>query len=123
MSFAIIILITGISHIEFNDQFIKYFSEENDIRRATDFVEKNLRGSDEIQYSLNSGETGGISDPEYLKTLEDFADWYQERSKVVHVTIITDIMKRLNRDMNGGDESYYRIPENRIDRRSRRNGV
>jgi len=113
MSIAIIFLITGTSRIEFNDQFDKYFSKENDIRRATDFVEKNLRGGNEIQYSLKSGETGGISDPEYLKTIEDFADWYQKQPKVVHVTVITDIMKRLNRDMNGGDQSYYRIPESR----------
>jgi predicted RND superfamily exporter protein len=113
MSIAIVLLITGISSIEFNDQFIKYFSEEIDIRRAADFVEINLRGGDEIQYSLKSGETGGISDPEYLKTIEEFAEWYRNQSKVVHVATITDIMKRLNRDMNGGDEFYYRIPESR----------
>jgi predicted RND superfamily exporter protein len=106
-------LTAGILRIELNDDWIKYFGESYDIRRATDFTEKNLTGFYTIEYSLESGESGGISNPQYLTKVEEFANWYRKQPKVVHVNTITDTMKRLNKNMHGDDDSYYRIPEQR----------
>jgi predicted RND superfamily exporter protein len=110
---VIIVLTAGILKIEFNDNFIKYFDESFSIRIDTDFMQENLTGLDRIEYSLDSGESGGINNPEYLATVEKFANWYRKQPKVVHVNTITDTMKRLNRNMHGDDETYYRIPEQR----------
>ncbi len=110
---VILALSIGLFNIKFNDDFVKYFDESFDIRIASDFVEDNLSGLDRIEYSLESGETGGINNPEYLATVEEFANWYRENPNVVHVSTIADTMKRLNRDMHGNDESFYRIPEQR----------
>ncbi|UCD32965.1 MAG: MMPL family transporter, partial [Desulfobacterales bacterium] len=107
-------LTAGTLRIELNDDWIKYFDKSYDIRRATDFAEKNLTGFHVIEYSLESGETGGINNPDYLLTVEKFADWYQKQSKVVNVNTITDTMKRLNKNMHADDESYYRIPKQRV---------
>jgi len=110
---VIVVLTAGTLRIELNDNVIKYFSERYDIRKSTDFMEENLTGSDVIEYSLESGETGGINNPEYLAKVEEFANWYRKQPKVVHVNAITDTMKRLNKNMHGDDKSYYRIPERR----------
>jgi predicted RND superfamily exporter protein len=45
--------------------------------------------------------------------VEEFANWYRNQPKVIHVNTITDIMKRLNKNMHGDDETYYRIPQQR----------
>ncbi len=45
--------------------------------------------------------------------MEEFANWYRHQPKVVHVSTITDTMKRLNKNMHQDDESYYRLPEER----------
>lgn len=108
-----IILCLGMLKIELNDQWIKYFDKKYDFRVASDFVEENLSGIDVIEYSLESGETGGINDPAYLNTVENFANWYKKQPKVVHVNTVTDIVKRLNKNMNNDDPEFYRIPENR----------
>jgi predicted RND superfamily exporter protein len=113
MLVVIAVLTTGILRIELNDNFFKYFDESFDFRRATDFALENLTGFDMIEYSLESGEPGGINNPEYLAKLEEFADWYREQPRVVNVNTITDTMKRLNKNMHGDDESYYRIPVER----------
>jgi predicted RND superfamily exporter protein len=110
---AVVVLTAGTLRIELNDNFIKYFGERYDIRKASDFVEENLTGLDVIEYSLESGETDGINNPKYLATVEAFANWYRKQPKVVHVDAITDTMKRLNKSMHGDDQSYYRIPEQR----------
>ncbi len=103
----------GILGIELDDNFLMYFDDSFEFRRATDFMIENLRGWDVIEYSLNSGQSGGIVDPEYLAAVDRFAEWYRQQPKVVYVSTIVDTIKRLNRDMHGGDESFYRIPERR----------
>ncbi|OVE71432.1 RND transporter, partial [bacterium B13(2017)] len=103
------ILSLGIFRIDLNDQFVKYFSKQYDIRKASDFIEENLTGLDVIEYSLDSKEEGGISNPDYLKKVEKFTNWYKEQASVVHVSSITDIMKRLNKNMNG----KFKIPKKR----------
>ncbi len=107
------LLVAGIFNIELDDNFIHYFDERYEFRTASDFFEENLSGLQIIEYSLDSGETNGINDPRYLKTLEEFAAWYAKQPKVVHVNALTDIMKRLNRNMHGDDPAFYSIPENR----------
>ena len=111
---AMPLLAAGIFRIELNDDFVKYFSHRFEFRRGTDFIEKNLTGFNCIEYSLQAGGgSGGINDPTFLKTVDAFSEWYRQQPKVVHVSSITDIMKRLNRDMHGGDNTYYAIPETR----------
>jgi predicted RND superfamily exporter protein len=113
MLVVIVVLTGGILRIELNDNFLMYFDESFEFRRATDFVIDNLAGWDIIEYSLESGEPGGINNPEYLATVEQFANWYRQQPKVVHVNSITDTLKRLNKNMHGDNPAYYRIPEQR----------
>lgn len=107
------LLVTGIPRIDLNDNFIEYLDESYDIRKASDFVQKNLTGMDAIEYSLEATEPGGINDPEYLKTIERFSDWYKQQPHVVHVNSIVEIIKRLNKNIHNDDETYFRIPEDR----------
>jgi predicted RND superfamily exporter protein len=107
------VLIAGMVRIELNDNWVKYFDERFAIRRAADFVSKNLSGFDIIEYSLDAGEAGGINSPEYLKNVEMFARWFKSQSGVVHVNTMTDTYKRLNKNMHDDDDAYYAIPDQR----------
>jgi predicted RND superfamily exporter protein len=113
MGALIIFLIAQIPNNRLDDQFVKYFDETNEFRQATDFATENLTGIYLIEYSLESGETGGISEPEFLHKVEDFAQWYRQQPHVLHVNTITDIMKRLNRNMHEDQDSWYRLPDQR----------
>ena len=63
---------------------------------------------------LSYRRTHGLgSDPEFLKKVEAFAHWYRARPEVAHVSVFTDVVKRLNRNMNGDDSAYYKLPEQR----------
>jgi predicted RND superfamily exporter protein len=113
MALVICVLVSGMTRLELNDNFLKYFSHKYDVRRATDFMQENLRGWDIIEYSLNSGEPGGIHDPEYLAAVDAFAEWYRKQPKVTFVSTITDTIKTLNRNMHGDDPAQYAIPDSR----------
>ncbi|RWX51618.1 hypothetical protein VU01_11061, partial [Candidatus Electrothrix marina] len=114
---AMIIMIigatTGISRIQLDDDFVKFFSPRFDFRRATDFTADNLTGMYMIDWDLNSGREGGVNEPEYQHTIEAFADWFRRQKYVCHVYVFTDIMKQINRNMHDNDPAYYRLPEER----------
>jgi len=113
MTVLIVIFISGIARLELNDNFVKYFSKKYDIRKSADFMQKNLRGWDIIEYSLDSGEPGGINNPEYLSKVDEFAEWYRKQPKVSYVATFTNTIKALNKNMHNDDPAYYRIPKSR----------
>jgi len=96
-----------------DDQFVEYFDETVDFRRDTDFSRANLAGIYTLQYSLKQGESGGISDPVFLKSVDQFAQWLRTQPEVMHVQTISDTFKRLNKNMHGDDPAYYSLPESR----------
>jgi predicted RND superfamily exporter protein len=113
-SAIVVLLLTAlISRNQLNDQFVKYFDKSIAFRSDTDYVMQHLSGIYNIEFSVESGESGGISNPEYLARLDEFAAWYRQHRAVVYVGSFSDIQKRLNKNMHGDDESYYRLPANR----------
>jgi len=106
------VLATFASKNEFNDVWLKYFDETFAVRNATEFMISELTGHHRIQFAISSGEANGIMDSDYMNDVDRFVDWLRSQPNVKFVSSYTDTIKRLNRDMNGDDESYYRIPDN-----------
>jgi predicted RND superfamily exporter protein len=98
---------------EGNDMFVHYFEKSIQFRTDSDHVSENLTGLYSMEFSLRCGESECISNPEYLKTLDEFAAWWRGQDKVLHVFNIADIYKRLNKNMNGDDPAFYRLPDQR----------
>lgn len=112
MTLVIVGLIAQLPRNEVNDVFVEYFDEEVRFRADTEFATDNLTGIYLIEYSLPAAPGKKVSDPEYLRLVDAFAAWYRAQPGVMHVNVITDIMKRLNKNMHGDDDAWYRLPDN-----------
>jgi len=108
-----LLIIAAVPLNELNDDFVKFFSERIEFRRDTDFALQNLGGLYLLDYSLESGQDGGISDPAFQQDIDRFANWYREQPEVIHVNVIADTFRRLNRSMHGDDPDWYRLPAER----------
>ncbi|TAI47004.1 efflux RND transporter permease subunit [Flagellimonas allohymeniacidonis] len=97
----------------FNDEFVEYFDNSVQFRTDSDFVNDNLTGFYNVEFSVGSGESGGINNPTYLQKLNAFEDWMEEQPEVVHVNAFSEVARRVNRSMHGDNETYYRVPTNR----------
>jgi len=113
MGIFVVALVSFVPRNELNDEFIKYFDESVDFRRATEFTTSNLTGLYTVDYSLGNGEAGGINEPEFLRDVERFADWFKAQNSVLHVSTLTNVMRRLNMNMHGDDPDWYRLPDDR----------
>lgn len=113
MGALVLLLIACVPLNNVNDVFNEYFDTSFEVRRVNDFAMRELTGMHRIDYMVPSGEAGGAMEPDYLKNLDRFTDWLEQQPEVIYVSAYTDVIKRLNRDLNGGDPEFYRVPDSR----------
>jgi predicted RND superfamily exporter protein len=113
MSVVVVVLTASVGLNRTNDVFNEYFDETFEVRRVNDFAMSEMTGMHRIDYAVPSGESGGTMEPEYLQHLDDLMTWLEQQDEVVYATSYTNVIKRLNRDLHGGDPAFYRIPDSR----------
>jgi predicted RND superfamily exporter protein len=101
----------AVPRIELNDKFVEYFEPSVQFRADTDFAMENLSGIYQLDFSIPAQSEGGISEPEFLANVDAFKAWFHKHPDVVHVQSLTDIMKRLNKNMHADEESFYKLPD------------
>ena len=107
-----LVLIAFIPTLDFNDQWVEYFDDRIEFRVDSDKAQEHF-GLYPIEYSIPANGPGGISEPEYLANLESLTNFMREQELVTHVYSLSDIMKRLNRNMHADDDGFYSIPADR----------
>jgi len=113
MTALVIALVLFIPRNELNDVFVHYFDETVAFRADTDYTTDHLTGTYTADYSLASGDSGGINNPQFLREVAAFSEWWRQQPETMHVNVFTDTMKRLNMNMHGDDPAFYRLPEER----------
>lgn len=107
------VLLAGLPRNELNEMFTRYLDDSFSFRRANDFINTNITGLHRLMYSVDSGEADGVHDPAYQKRLDEYTTWLREQPEVAHVVSYADVVKRLNKAVNGNREDAYRLPANR----------
>jgi len=113
LTLIVLFLVAMVPQNKLNDVFVNYFDKSVEFRQDTDFTTEYLTGTYTIAYSLNSGEKNGVSRPDFLAQVEKFSEWYKQQPETIHVSTITDTFKRLNKNMHGDDEAFYKLPGSR----------
>ncbi len=107
----VVVLVAGISRIELRENWLELLDESYEFRRSTDFISENFTGVETYEYSLSAGREGAITDIDYLKQVDAFVEWYRAQPETAHVFAITDIVKRLNRNLHGDDPAFNILPD------------
>lgn len=96
-----------------NDDVVKYYTPGAKFRQDVEFVNTHLTGISEVNYSLPAAGKDSITDPAYLRKVDEFASWLKTQQDVTQVNSLADIIKRVNQTLHGDDQAYYRIPDSR----------
>ncbi len=108
-----LVLLAGLLRNEINEVFVEYFDESFAFRQANDFMDINLRGVHQLNFTLDSGEHSGVFEPGYLQKVAAFEAFLQAQPGVTNVDSFIPVIKRLSRNMHGDDPAYYQLPESR----------
>ncbi len=109
---VVLALAVAVPRNELNDVLVHSFDERTELRQNTDFLDKRLSGTTQLEYSLVAARPGGVTDPAFLTEVAVFAEWYREQPETRHVEVITDTFRQLNKSMHGDDPDAYRLPAN-----------
>lgn len=93
------------------ERWHEFFPPEQEARSTLEKTNDSLGGLHSIFFIMDSGEPNGINNPAYLKRLDEFAQWALAQPKVTSVDSFSDIVKRLNKNMNGDDPAFYTVPD------------
>lgn len=114
---AMLILIVAVG-VQVNRNIIterwhEFFDETFEVRNTLEATNESLGGLHRIFFVLDSKEEGGINNPAFLQQADDFSKWMAIQDKVTSVDSLTDIIKRLNKNLHENDQDWYQIPESR----------
>lgn len=113
MSVLIVTLVALVPLNKLDDTIVEYFDWSIDFRRDSEKINEVLTGIQNLNYNLKADGDFGIADPAYLAKIDEFANWLRAQEYVRHVSVFSDVMKRLNQNMHADDSEFYRIPDSR----------
>lgn len=96
---------------EVNSNPYEYFNDKNPITIGNKYTLKTFGGVGGPEIVVDSGVDNGITDPKFLKKVDEFQTWLNNRPYINRVLSVTDIVKEVNRSLHGGSDSEYRIPD------------
>lgn len=113
MACLVVVIASFIPNNELTEQWHHYFDDSFEIRNTIEGINNNLSGVHYLRYLIDSGEENGIHEPDYLNAVENFSNWARQQNKVAYVSSLTDISKRLNKNLHENQKNYYRVPDSR----------
>jgi uncharacterized protein len=99
----------AIPRINTDSNSINSFSPKDPIRLADTMINRDFAGSYPLTIVLQ-GEPGSMAEPSVLKAIEELEKHAATLPHVGGTQSLVSAVKRLNKVMHGGDEAYFRIP-------------
>ncbi len=115
--FASAVLLTlgfaGASQVRLESSFLEIFKDDEPVKIATRRIEQALAGTITMDVMLDTGEEGGVKNPELLTELDRMEQWLEQDELVASSQSIAGYFKDMRRAFFGNDQSEYRLPESR----------
>lgn len=98
--------------IKMDNNPVEYFEKKSEFRTATEYIDSKIIGMNPIELNFNSAKENGVYDPDFLIKIEKFTEFINSHPEfqITYVSSIVDVVKRLNKTMNGDNLAYYKIP-------------
>ena len=115
----IIVAIAGVFKLKVDTEILHYFKKSDPIRQNVIISGEKFGGGWGFNIIIDSNETDGVKNPEFLKTLENLRKWLVAEQNanldVGRTDAFADFIKRMHMAMNNDNPDYFQIPENRMD--------
>jgi len=114
---SLVLIATTLALLPLNKLDFSQFSfvdEDSDFHQVMDALSEKIGNDQSLAYSIESGEYYGITEPAFLNQVDQFSVWLEEQPEASFVTSYTDLLKNLNRAEHDDDESWNKLPEDKL---------
>jgi predicted RND superfamily exporter protein len=99
----------GMIWLRVDTNHINFFAKDHPLHRSADLLDRELSGI----YSFNvllEGEPDAMKSPEVMRRIEELGVRLERLPYVRKVVSLADYVKRVNRELNGGDPAHAVVP-------------
>lgn len=108
----LIISIIGVTRLEVDTNFIKDFRESSTLVQDYNFVDQHMGGALSLDIVLSQPGEEDVRNPLFLKEVEKIVHYLESQDEVVvKVFSVNHILKRIHKELNGGRQEFYKIPD------------
>ena len=108
----IILIVVGIFRTRVEMNLVTFFHKNSEVRKSDDVLNRKLAGTSVYNIIIESRDNNSIAKPEILNFIENYQRDVTKNFKIVRKVIsINDYIKKMHKEMNGGKEEYYKIPD------------
>ena len=102
--------VAGIYRLRASTNHIEFFPQDSPIRASAALIDEKLSGVYSFEIILR-GEEGAFKDPDLLQQVDALCRRVGRMPHVRRTISVLDILKSANRELSGGGDASYRIPE------------
>ena len=111
----VLLSLVGTARIHFSHDVLAWLGPEVEVRRATEELDRELRGTVVLELVLDTGRENGLRQPEFLKKLDrltaelEAAHW--KSLYVGKAASLVLILKEIHQALNEGRPEFYAVPD------------
>jgi len=110
---AMIFLLVQAFSVTVSNDPLSYFKDDNQIIADAETLHENLSGMQVFYLVINAEDGHDFKDPDQLKKVEKIIQFMIAQGVYDKVISITDHLSLVNQEMNGGNKTFYRVPDSR----------
>ena len=107
----LVIAAGGATRVEFNDQRIHSFQEQEPLRVADGIINQRFDGTYYLDVAIETPQPEDLFLPENLRRIDALQNWMEQREGIYNTTSIVDYIKQMHQALHEGDPAYYAIPD------------
>ncbi len=116
-SVALLVAICGASRLRFEHNALKWFPKNSKIRKATEHIDRVMRGSVSFDVIIDTGKPDGLYDPGFIHSLDaavqKLGSYTNDNLFVGKVLSLTTLLKETNRALHANNSNFYTLPDNK----------
>jgi predicted RND superfamily exporter protein len=99
--------------VNVDNDLLGYFKKNSAIRYRSQILHDNLSGTQTFFIRISSGFPGTFKQPENLKQIARVQQFIEEKGLFDKTKSLADDVSLIHREMNNGDQNYYKIPDSK----------
>ena len=103
--------IVGWMNLRVDTDFVSLFPKDSFIRQRIEDLHRALGGGLNFYIVVDTGRDDGVKDPKVLAKIASLQDFLARTGKVDKTVSIADYVRKMNREMHGGDPAFEVVPE------------
>ncbi len=91
-----------------------FIDEDSDLHHVMTALAEKIGNDKSLVYSVQSGAYYGITEPEFLRQVDEFSQWVEAQPEASFVSSYTDLLRSLNKSEHDDDPAWDKLPEDKL---------